>query len=99
MSSTQGDGVAEVWAAIAAGFATLRSSGALDRLRAAQARRWLWSEVTDTLVHRLRADPAVAALIADLEQQVGDQAVTPARAAEQILEAYRARMRPPISRV
>ena len=58
-------------------------------MRAAQARRWLWSEVTDTLVHRLRADPAVAALISDLEQQVGDQEITPARAAEQLLHAYR----------
>ena len=81
--------MAEVWTAIAAGFETLRSTGALDAMRAAQARRWLWSEVSDTLVERLRADPAVAALVADLEQQVGDQAVTPARAAEQILEAYR----------
>ena len=89
MSSTEGEGVAEVWSAIASGFATLRSSGALDRMRAAQARRWLWSEVTDTLTHRLRADPAVAALISDLEQRVGDQEITPARAAEQLLQAYR----------
>jgi LAO/AO transport system kinase len=90
VSSTQGDGVAEVWAAMSSGWATLRDSGALDQMRAAQARRWLWSEVTETLVTRLRADPAVAAIVGRLEQEVGDQSVTPAKAAEQILAAYRA---------
>ncbi len=89
VSSTLGDGVAEVWSTISTGYETLRSSGALDRMRAAQARRWLWSEVSDTLVHRLKADPSVARLIEELEQQVGDQAITPAKAAEQILAAYR----------
>jgi LAO/AO transport system kinase len=89
VSSTEGAGVPEVWSAVASGWERLRDLGALDVMRAAQARRWLWSEVSDTLVQRLRSDPAVAGLIGELEQQVGDQQVTPARAAEQILAAYR----------
>jgi LAO/AO transport system kinase len=91
VSSTHGDGVAEVWSAISTAYETLRASGALERMRAEQARRWLWSEVTDTLLVRLRADEAVAALVEELERKVGDQEVTPARAAEQILAAYRGR--------
>ena len=45
-----------------------RSSGPRSARRArrpstapSQARDWMWSEVTDTLLDRLRADPAVAA--------------------------------------
>jgi LAO/AO transport system kinase len=89
VSSTLGDGVADVWSSISKAYETLRASGELDRLRAEQARRWLWSEVSDTLLVRLRSDAAVAALIDDLERRVGDQEVTPAKAAEQILAAYR----------
>jgi LAO/AO transport system kinase len=89
VSSTIGDGVAEVWSMISKAYATLRDGGGLDRLRAEQARRWLWSEVSDTLLVRLRSDGAVAGLIDDLERKVGDQEVTPAKAAEQILAAYR----------
>ena len=102
VSSTEGEGVAEVWSTISSGFATLRSTGALDRMRAAQARRWLWSEVTDTLVHRLRADPAVAAL--DLRPRAagrrpGDHPGPGRRAAPPGLPIRRAGRGAPISRV
>ena len=38
--------------------------------RSRQAVAWMWSEVQDTLVDRLRADPAVAALVDGLEAEV-----------------------------
>ncbi|MEJ7584123.1 MAG: methylmalonyl Co-A mutase-associated GTPase MeaB [Acidimicrobiales bacterium] len=89
VSSRTGAGVAEVWDAVAAAHAVLRQSGALDRLRSEQARRWLWSEVTDRLLHTLRDEPATAAVIAEVEAGIGSDALTPARAARRILETWR----------
>jgi LAO/AO transport system kinase len=88
-SSTEGDRVAQEWSAISKAYWTVRETDPFDRMRAERARRWRRSEVTATLVHRLRAGPALASLITDLEQQVSDQEFTPATAAEQIITAYR----------
>ena len=42
--------------------AHLRTSGALDRLRADQAVAWMWAEIRERLVESLRRDERVAAL-------------------------------------
>jgi LAO/AO transport system kinase len=56
--------------------------------RAAQAKRWLWSEVEEHLLTRFRADPAVAKLITGLEDQVAQNRITPSRATEELLAAF-----------
>jgi LAO/AO transport system kinase len=48
----------------------------------------MWSEVTDTLLDRLRADPGVRSQVADLERRVADGAVPAATAAQQLLDAF-----------
>ncbi len=82
------------------GTGILESAAALDRFAAAtaaerparrrgQARAWLWSEVSDTLLDTLRADPAVAALARQLEDDVVAGRTPPGAAARRILEAFR----------
>ena len=61
--------------------AAARASGELDARRAEQARAWMWSEVTDTLLDELRADPAVRARIESLEADVSSGRISPAAAA------------------
>ena len=87
-SSITGEGVAEVWDAVTADHEVLRSSGALDRLRARQARSWLWSEVRATLVDRLTADPEVRSLLPDVEAQVEAGDLSPTAAARLLLDAF-----------
>jgi LAO/AO transport system kinase len=87
-SSITGDGVAEVWDAVTADHEVLRSSGALDRLRARQARSWLWSEVRATLVDRLTADPEVRRLLPDVETQVETGDLSPTAAARLLLDTF-----------
>ncbi len=60
----------------------------LERQRAAQARQWMWSEVTDALVESLRADPDVAALAVQLELDVSSGTITPTAAARRLLATY-----------
>ena len=85
-SSINGTGVAEVWAAIEAGHAVLRSTGRLDELRAEQAKAWMWSEINAGVVERLRADPEAKAQLVELEAAVAAGTLSPAAAAERLLD-------------
>jgi LAO/AO transport system kinase len=84
-SALEGTGIGDVWHAVEARVAADRASGELARRRAAQARDWMWADVTDTLAERLRADPAVRAELEHLEADVAAGRVSPAAAARQLL--------------
>jgi LAO/AO transport system kinase len=88
-SALTGLGVDEVWTTITSCRDALAGSGELPAARTAQAVAWMWSEVEDTLLTELRSDPAVMALVADLERGVAAGEITPAGAAKQLLEAFR----------
>jgi LAO/AO transport system kinase len=60
----------------------------LDSRRAAQAVRWMWTEINEALEARLRADPGVAARIPDLESAVAAGTTTPSAAAAELLDGF-----------
>ena len=62
-------------------------AGDLDRLRARQRRAWLWSEVTEALMDRIRTDPRVADLVPGIEAEVDAGTVAPVAAARRLLAA------------
>ncbi len=88
-SALLGDGIAEVWAAIDGEVRAARASGALAARRADQARSWMWSEVTDTVLDGLRADPALRTEIAALEADVMTGRTSPTAAATRVLASLR----------
>ena len=90
-SAREGTGVGEVWAAVEGAAREGRESGAIERRRRGQAREWMWSEVTETLVDEARADPLVRGKVAALEDDVASGRCSPASAANRILTAFRAR--------
>jgi LAO/AO transport system kinase len=88
-SALLGEGIGELWEVVGQLVAAARASGELDERRQTQARSWMWSEVTDTLLDELRADPAVKARIESVEADVTSGRVSPAAAARQVLAAFR----------
>ena len=86
-SAHTGTGVDDVWAAVLDHRRALETTGALGRLRADQARAWLWAEVRERLMAGLRADPAVRALAPVLERRVAAGELAPTAAAEELLAA------------
>ena len=85
-SALDGTGVDETWAAIESCTAHLRSTGALDKLRANQAVAWMWDEIRETLLDAFRRDPRVAARWDDVEAAVRDGRTSPASAARDLLD-------------
>jgi len=85
-SALLGEGIAEVWAAVEEFMETARSSGGLVNRRGEQARDWMWSEVSETLLEGLRADPRVRADVHALEDDVVSGRTSPTAAARRLLE-------------
>jgi LAO/AO transport system kinase len=83
-----GEGIDAVWAVVEEYTAAGRSSGSLDRRRGEQAREWMWSEVTETLVERLRADGRVRSELAELETEVIAGRTSPTAAARLLLDRF-----------
>jgi LAO/AO transport system kinase len=96
-SALGGVGVAELWDAIGAAHARLREEAggqpggkgsALAELRGRQAVAWMWSEVTDTLVDRLRSSPEVRAALPGAEADVRAGRRSPTAAAVELLDRF-----------
>jgi len=88
VSALEGHGLDEVWASIERYRATLGSKGLAAR-RAEQARAWMWSEVSETLLADLRQDPRTAALADKLEGEVAAGRLAPSGAARRLLSERR----------
>jgi LAO/AO transport system kinase len=89
-SALEGTGIAEVWDAIDEFMNVTNASGARAQRRGAQARDWMWSEISETLVERLRADAHVRAALDTVEGEVVAGTVSPSTAARSLLERFQA---------
>jgi LAO/AO transport system kinase len=81
-------GIAEVWEAVRRHREALAPRLAV--LRAAQARKRMWTEVEESLVEALRRDAAVRRLLPEMERAVGDGQLAPSAAARTLVETFRA---------
>ncbi|GLU49131.1 methylmalonyl Co-A mutase-associated GTPase MeaB [Nocardiopsis ansamitocini] len=87
-SGLEGNGLDAVWEQVLAHRTALEDAGELATRRATQQVDWMWAQVRDRLLHRLRTDPAVRALAPDLETTVRDGEITATLAAERLLSAF-----------
>jgi LAO/AO transport system kinase len=87
VSALEGSGIDDVWAAVERLEEHLRTSGALDRLRAAQAVAWMDEEIRETLVESFRHDAQVAARWGTVEAAVRAGRMSPGSAARELLAA------------
>ncbi|QNP75458.1 methylmalonyl Co-A mutase-associated GTPase MeaB [Streptomyces roseirectus] len=87
-SALESRGLGEVWESLERHRGLLASTGRLAARREEQQVAWMWSAVRDTLLSRLRTDPAVRALAPALEEQVRAGVLPAGAAADRIAEAF-----------
>jgi LAO/AO transport system kinase len=87
MSALHGEGLAELWDTVLKHRQVLTEAGEFEARRRAQQVDWTWSMVRDTVLDRVLSHPAVKKIRAEVERQVRDGELTPALAAQQILDA------------
>ena len=87
MSALNGTGLTELWDTVLKHREVLTEAGEFDARRRTQQVEWTWSMVRDTVLDRVLSNPAVRRIRADVERQVRDGELTPALAAQQLLDA------------
>jgi len=87
-SAHQGRGVRELLARIHEYARIMREAGELEARREEQALAWLWSEIGDELLARLKADPRIARAIETVEPQVRRGTLPAAAAARRIVGEF-----------
>jgi LAO/AO transport system kinase len=87
MSALHGDGLSELWDTVLKHRDVLTAAGEFEARRRTQQVDWMWSMVRDTVLDRVLTHPAVKGLRAEVERQVRAGELTPALAAERILDA------------
>ncbi|WP_100461162.1 methylmalonyl Co-A mutase-associated GTPase MeaB [Mycobacteroides abscessus] len=85
MSALENNGVSEVWDTVLQHRAVLTGAGEFEAKRRRQQVDWMWAMVRDAVLDRVLNAPDVKASRADIEQQVREGTLTPALAAEQLL--------------
>jgi LAO/AO transport system kinase len=86
MSALEGTGLEELWDTVERHRDVLTEAGDFEARRRAQQVDWTWQMVRDTVLDRVLSNRAVRKGRADIERQVLTGELTPALAAQQILE-------------
>lgn len=85
-SALEGTGLAELWATVLEHRRVLTEAGEFDARRSRQQVDWMWSMVRDAVLDKVSSNAGVKAIRADVEQRVRDGLLTPALAAQEILD-------------
>ena len=86
MSALTGDGLAEMWDTVLKHREKLSAAGEFEARRRAQQVDWTWTMVRDTVLDRVLSNAAVKANRDEVERQVREGELTPALAAQRIID-------------
>jgi LAO/AO transport system kinase len=92
LSALNGDGLTKLWDTVLKHREVLTEAGDFQARRRAQQVDWTWSMVRDTVLDRVLSHPAVKGMRAEVERQVREGELTPALAAQRILDAAEGRI-------
>jgi LAO/AO transport system kinase len=87
-SARDGVGIPDAWDVVLKHRQVIEASGQLKQLRAEQARGWMWSEVSESLMAALRNDSDVRQHIAGLEAAASEGRIPPSVAAARLLDIF-----------
>ena len=87
-SARDGVGISDAWDVVLKHRQVIEASGQLKQVRAEQARGWMWSEVSESLIAALRNDVEVHKHVAALEAATSDGRIPPSVAAAQLLDIF-----------
>jgi LAO/AO transport system kinase len=91
MSALRGEGLVELWETVLKHRQVLTDAGEFEARRRVQQVDWTWTMVRDTVLDRVLTHPEVRRIRADVERRVRDGELTPALAAQAILDAASSR--------
>ncbi len=88
VSAVEGLGIEEVWSTVQRYRDIIRHSDILSMRRGQQARAWLWEEVSDLLLGRMRQSPGLVQWVNRLENDVVGLKIPATVAAEKLIDLF-----------
>ena len=88
-SSIHNSGISEIWNEVEAFKQAKAQTNELNTNRKQQAITWMWDEIKENLIDKLKSSPAVTRLIPDMETNVQAGNITPTEAAREILNIFK----------
>ncbi len=85
VSALEERGMDDVWEQVLEHRHVIEESGQLERKRAAQQESWLWSLLREGLEAHFLARPDAKSLLAEVQAEVAEGAITPTEAARRLL--------------
>ncbi|MCP5065642.1 MAG: methylmalonyl Co-A mutase-associated GTPase MeaB, partial [bacterium] len=85
-SALENTGISSIWESIERFHTATTASGELPSRRSEQALRWMWSELEEVLVERLRANNDIRARLHALERAVSEGSLSPGSAVAELVE-------------
>jgi LAO/AO transport system kinase len=87
-SALSGEQTAQTWETMQRFQASQQKDGLIEKNRAEQARNWMWNEIRNGLVERLKATPKVAGRVQELEEAVTANNISPTSAADELMDIF-----------
>ncbi len=87
-SSLNNTGVDTIWQIITDFRTKMTRNGTIQESRERQAKAWLWSEISATLLESLRQNDSIRSRLSELEQQVASGTISPWVAAQTIVSMF-----------
>lgn len=87
-SALEKQGIDDIWQTVEEYSQTIESSGEKSERRAQQAKSWMWSEISESLITALRHDPQASQRIEALEQAVVSGTTAPTLAASELIDIF-----------
>ena len=78
----------EIWSLVQKFQTSQATDNLIETNRAEQAKNWMWNEIRNGLVERLKTDPAVAKKAAELEVAVTENRLSPTSAADELMDMF-----------
>ncbi|MGI9292247.1 MAG: methylmalonyl Co-A mutase-associated GTPase MeaB [Gammaproteobacteria bacterium] len=88
-SAVDGGQTEEIWSLVKKFQANQMTDNQIEKNRAEQARNWMWNEIRNGLVERLKADKTVAKKAAELELAVTSNQLSPTTAADELMDLFK----------
>ena len=85
-SALKGEGLDQLWQKVQEFETAMKDSGALEKMRAEQAKAWMWSEIHDQLMDKFRDSHPEK--LDELEQAVRQGKIPPTAAARRLLKDF-----------
>ncbi|MTI10351.1 methylmalonyl Co-A mutase-associated GTPase MeaB [Curvivirga aplysinae] len=88
VSALKQEGLDIAWGHISNFFSLMHENGTLDDRREAQAAAWLWTELSDGLIDRLRLHPKLKVKLEEAEAEVRHKQQSPVAASRRLISAF-----------